>query len=209
MKNDFEIFRCSAGFFGPLCQFEDSCYRNKSYCHHQAACQMVLVNIPDESTSYPPSLEVTGYTLAAYPECTCNDGTFGDHCESFNPCTESQKNQCNHVERCYQLSDGSPKCICFPGTIGKLCDKIVSVEDVCTKESCNNSGVCYEERGQAKCTCEDGFKGAKCEKKLDVCEQHFDICGGHGSCKSDSSDKTWRLVSILCIEIMSYDISML
>ncbi|OTF72252.1 hypothetical protein BLA29_001415, partial [Euroglyphus maynei] len=147
LKNNGQIrCMCPFGWKGDHCEIEvKNCNDHKDYCFNHGEC---LDNYADSSI-----------------RCDCPSGFFGEQCEICGNLF------CKNDGHC--LLDNSTniaECHCPPGFSGKHCEL-----HLCSKEYCNNHGLCYIDREsdnirnfdetniRFRCQCDSDFLGEHCE----------------------------------------------
>ncbi len=120
-----------------------------------------MVRQPD---AFPTPVSTKGFCLASEqgPQCRCDSAWKGDFCAtSAGPCG-TDHGGCHPLTECLEVAGGVECGPCPAGYEGDGNTGCANIDD-CTKDLCQNGGVCVDLVARAVCNCPPGFFGVRCE----------------------------------------------
>uniref|UniRef100_A0A914ZG05 Fibropellin-1 n=1 Tax=Parascaris univalens TaxID=6257 RepID=A0A914ZG05_PARUN len=135
----------------------------------------------------------------AYYLCECKNGTFGETCNKYAPCSDllpttprcdygvciasGMNSSCGCIEgfQGINCSGEIDMCTSSPCGAGSCLERIISP---CTNDACAEGGLCSNfsmgHNGEYNCTCPRGWQGARCTEDVDFC--HSSLCSQQSTC---------------------------
>nr|AZA15238.1 fibropellin-1 [Anisakis pegreffii] len=114
--------------------------------------------------------------LNSYYFCECNNGTFGEDCQTSAPCNYdlSTTPKCNYGS--CKITNKKASCVCSEGFDGMDCSTPV---EHCRSNPCQHGGTCYDTFNGPFCSCPSDYEGDFCEQAISPCMNDTCVEGGH------------------------------